>query len=208
MIGAAALEGWLCLGPDEPKGETTYVLTEEWLAPADGLPRDSALAELARCYLTGYGPADVRDFAAWAGLTLSVARKGWPPDGALVTMELEGKPLSMLRGESQPVRSASARKPVVNLLPAFDTYLLGYADRSQVVALEHQAQVYHGGQVVPVVLVDGLAAGVWRTERKGKRIEITARAFNTFEQTVIELIEAEAQDVGRFWGMPVDVKFA
>jgi hypothetical protein len=60
----------------------------------------------------------------------------------------------------------------VRLLPAFDTYLLGYADRSATVPPEHLARVWlGGGWLHPVVLVDGLAAGTWRLERRDVVVE-------------------------------------
>jgi hypothetical protein len=113
-----------------------------------------------------------------------------------------------LKAEGLHQPRAAGRKPVVNLLPAFDTYLLGYADRTQIVAPEHHSKVYHGGQVVPVVLVDGLAAGVWRYERTGKRLVISLREFGKFDSAVAEGIEAEADDIGRFWQIPVAIRIA
>jgi hypothetical protein len=98
---------------------------------------------------------------------------------------------------------APSSLPVVRLLPAFDTYLLGYGNRENVVRPEHQSEVYHGGQIVPVVLVDGLAAGTWRYERKGKRLAITARPFGDFDSAVSQGIEEEAEDIGRFFELPV-----
>jgi hypothetical protein len=58
---------------------------------------------------------------------------------------------------------------------------------------------------VPVVLVDGAAAGVWRyaqrVQRKGKRLDITVRAFAPFSPAVRDLIAGETEDIGRLWGM-------
>ena len=45
-------------------------------APPAGVDRDAALAELARRYLRGHGPACDRDLAAWSGLPLRDARAG------------------------------------------------------------------------------------------------------------------------------------
>jgi hypothetical protein len=61
--------------------------------------------------------------------------------------------------------------------------------------------VYHGGQTVPVVLIDGLAAGTWRYERRGKRMEISVAMFEACDGVVRDLIEKEADDIGRFMGM-------
>jgi hypothetical protein len=58
---------------------------------------------------------------------------------------------------------------------------------------------------VPVVLVDGEAAGVWRYEIKGKKISVEVRRFEAFDGRVKELVEAEAEDVGRFFGRALSI---
>ncbi len=93
-------------------------------------------------------------------------------------------------------------KRMVKLLPAFDTYLLGYADRSLLVSEQRRKNVYHGGQTLPVVLVDGAAAGTWRYERRGKRLAIEVKPFERLDDTSSGLVAEEAEDVARFLGLP------
>jgi len=202
LIGQAALEGIICTGPDRANGESTFVLLDDWIKPGKILAKDVALTELARRYLEGFAPADVRDFAAWSGLSLTEAKRGWTSlekDEKLVEVEVEKRKLSVLTA----LHSKADAPPVVRLLPAFDTYLLGYHGRSDLVSPKHQPEVYHGGQTVPVVLINGLAAGVWRYERKGKRLDITVKAFEKFDATITRLIAEEADDIGRFWKTPI-----
>jgi hypothetical protein len=51
----------------------------------------------------------------------------------------------------------------VRLLPHFDVYTIGYRPRERLVPAEHAPRVFRqaGGWISPVVLLDGLAAGVW-----------------------------------------------
>ena len=61
--------------------EQTFVLADDWLggrppASLTGERRAAALAELARRYLRGHGPASVADLALWAGLPQRDARAG------------------------------------------------------------------------------------------------------------------------------------
>ncbi len=91
---------------------------------------------------------------------------------------------------------------IVNLLPAFDAFVLGYADREYLVPEKWRKEVYHGGQTVPVVLVNGRAAGVWRYERQGKKLAINVHPFEPFDPVTRELVAAEAEDIGRFFGLP------
>ena len=76
LIFRAAQEGLLCQGPDQGK-QPAYVSFERWAGPLEPLPREEALARLARRYLSAYAPAGLADFAAWSGLKTGAARLGW-----------------------------------------------------------------------------------------------------------------------------------
>ncbi len=208
LIGLAALDGIVCLGPDRPNGESTYVLLDRWLGDQPVLERQAALTELAQRYLNGYGPATLKDFAGWSGLSMTDARQGW--ESALATYnyieaQTSDAALWLSASAADNLRQQANATPIVRLLPAFDTHLLGYANRDQLVRPQHQPEVYHGGQIVPVVLVDGLAAGVWRYERQRKRLTIRVRPFDAFDVKVQQGIAEEAEDIGRFFGLPVSV---
>ena len=71
----AELQGIICSGPRRG-AQFTYALVEERAAPAPVLTRDEALAELTRRYFTSHGPASIRDFVWWSGLTTPDARLG------------------------------------------------------------------------------------------------------------------------------------
>ncbi|HEY1641110.1 MAG TPA: winged helix DNA-binding domain-containing protein [Streptosporangiaceae bacterium] len=88
----ACLRGIAVRGPMAGR-EHAYALVRDWLGPPPApLDRDVALAELARRFLAGHGPATERDLAKWAGLPLRDARRGmaaigdeltsWPLDEA------------------------------------------------------------------------------------------------------------------------------
>jgi Winged helix DNA-binding domain len=205
LIAYAAHHGVLCLGTDRPNGKSTYVLLDRWVRQRKSLPRDSALAEFARRYVAGYGPATPGDFASWSGLTRADARQGWNLiRDQLVEIVVENHSLWAISAGKVAAKSVPSASSV-RLIPAFDTYILGYADRDYVVSPDHQRDVYHGGQTVPVVLVDGAAAGVWRYERRGKRLDITVRPFESFAPELRQLIREEADDIGGFWDVPVSL---
>jgi hypothetical protein len=144
------------------------------LDAGDPPPREAALAELGRRYAAAYGPADAGDLAAWSGLPLREAGTAWLP--------VEAAP-----GEP-------SERGLVRLLPAFDTYLLGYRSRDHVVAPRHAKLVWPGGGWIhPVVLVDGVAAGTWRRERG----EVKVRWFDGAPRGDVT---AEVEDVARFLG--------
>jgi DNA glycosylase AlkZ-like len=134
LLVRAALSGVVVLD-----AERRFVLAGERPPPPD---RDAALRELARRYAAAHAGADARDLAHWSGLPLSGARRG-------------------LRDLAPP---APPRGPVpLRLIPAYDELLLGWRDRTPVVAPEHARRVHPGGGLLrAVVLEDGRAAGTWQ----------------------------------------------
>ncbi len=77
VLLAASLRSDVVRGPMRG-GEHAFVAASDWLGDApEPLERSDALARLARRYLEGHGPADARDLAKWAGLTLGDARRGF-----------------------------------------------------------------------------------------------------------------------------------
>lgn len=75
MLWNVAYQGLICFGPMNGK-QQTIVLLEEWVPQFRELSYDESLYELARRYFTGHGLATVQDFAWWAGITLTDARRG------------------------------------------------------------------------------------------------------------------------------------
>lgn len=154
ILFSATLDGLVVRGPIVGR-EHAFVLAEEWLGPRRPVDRDRALAELARRYLAGHGPADARDLVKWAGITLRDARAGLDaiapslvqrPDGLL---DVAGR-----RPASPPW------PPPPRLLGAFDPLLLGWASR-ELVLEDPQEVLTTNGIIRPVVLIDGRAAGTW-----------------------------------------------
>jgi hypothetical protein len=191
----AGLRGLAVLGPLR-EGRPVLALTRDWLgeqppAALGGERREAALAELARRYLAGHGPAGAGDLAAWAGLPLRDARAGLR---ALDGLDDLGGGLVDLAGRDLP-----AARPPPRLLPAFDPWLLGWRDRAFAVAPGHARDVHPGGGVLrPVVTVAGVAAGTWSARRSAGRIGIALAPFRPLGAAAARALRAEAADVARF----------
>jgi hypothetical protein len=83
----------------------------------------------------------------------------------------------------------------VNLLPAFDQYVVG-APRGVPAALDpaHRADVYRPqGWLSPVLLVDGVIAGTWSVNGKGRRTGIVVEPFEPRSAAVAQRAESEAE---------------
>lgn len=211
ILGYLAQEGLLCLGPRAGK-QFTFALLDEWVPHARSLPRAEALAELARRYMSGHGPATVRDLAWWAGLTLGDARTALAAAAPhLVQEEMDGRTYYQAADapdrQDRPDISASAAADTVYLLPGFDEYLLGYSERSAVLDPQHAALTHPGGNGVlfPTFLIDGRVAGVWKRALKKGAVAITFSQFVPLSAAQKEAMAEAAQGYGRFLELPVVV---
>ncbi len=193
LIRRAGLEGILCVGPSR-NGKDAYVLLDDWIGSTRRLEERAALAELARRYLDGYGPASVRDFIAWSGLSASQARTAWNLlAGELVEFRVSAISTWMLKRRASLVRRRRRSKPTVRLLAAFDPYLLGYESRDLAVPPLYARRVHPGGGVLAATAItDGLAVGTWRLEKERQRGTIVVDPFEKPSAEVTVGLRAEA----------------
>ena len=176
LLGYAAARGLICRGPDRPGDEPTYALLDDWAPDAPGLSRDDALAELARRYLGGYGPAGRPDFGTWSGLPAADTRRAWELIAAeTVPVTAAGAELAALAGapladapltdtQANAQAGAQAAQAAASLAPRllghFDPLLMGYQDRDLILDPEHTKRIQAGGGFIqPTVLAGGRVAG-------------------------------------------------
>jgi hypothetical protein len=159
ILWRLAHESLVCFGPREGK-QQTFVLLDDWLPQAKRLPREEALGHLACRYFTGHGPATLADFAWWSGLTQSDARRALSVAGRRLDEEVVGSTSYWWMrspGPSLPPRSRAY------LLPAFDEFVVAYANRSAALASAHTVHLNAGGGIVnPTIVVDGRIVGTWK----------------------------------------------
>lgn len=202
VIHLAALQGYVCHGPVRGR-DATYVLRDDWLPPAPPpTAREAALAELARRYLQAHEPAGPADLAAWSGLGLREARAAWASAARDATeVQLAGE--SLWLREPLSATAGGAVETCVRLLPAFDTYLLGWRDRTLAVPAEYARRVNAGGGIIhPTVLVNGRVVATWRLSRTATGAAVTIDPFADLADSVLTGITAEAWDLTRFLGVP------
>jgi hypothetical protein len=136
---------------------------DRWLGAQRAEPREAAALLVAR-YLAGYGPASRADLLRFTALRVKDVQAGFEElEPKLVQLEAEdGRTLFDLRRAPRPVADTPAP---VRFLPEWDHLLLGYDDRTRVLAPEYRAAVIkNNGDVRPTFLVDGVVAGLWAYE--------------------------------------------
>jgi hypothetical protein len=189
LLGLASLRHQVVRGPVTGR-EQAFVLARDWLGPPPPpLERDVALAELARRYLAGHGPASAPDLAKWAGLPAGDVRRGLAAIGGSLTARPDG--LAQLA--AQP---ASAILPPPKLLGAFDPVLLGWAARTEIVGRDGQ-RIAGGGIIRPIALINGRAAATWGLAGG----EVALSPLRPLGGAESAALQAEAADVRRFLGL-------
>jgi hypothetical protein len=199
LVMYAELEGVVCSGPRRGK-QFTYALLSERAPEARTLPRDEALAELATRFFRGHGPATVRDFVWWSGLTTGDARRG----------------LEMIRARRDEVdgltywsAGPTTRPPVVDqtvdLLPIYDEYVVAYRDRA---AVPHaSAGVLARGRDAIIfqhpLVAAGQVAGTWRAVKNPQQVHVDIVPLRRLGAVERRAIAAAIARYSRFLESPV-----
>ena len=181
LLFKASLDGLVVRGPMLGR-KHAYVLVRDWLGEQRPLDRDRALPEFARRYLAGHAPADERDLARWAGISLRDARAGLAAiaDGA----------------DGRAGRGRSPELPPPRLLGAFEPCLLGWDSRADIVGDGPKNLVTVGGMFHPFAMVRGRAVASWKLVDGGLVLD----AFRRIAKADREALERDAADVARFLG--------
>lgn len=180
----ATLRGLVLRGPLKG-GEQAYVPAEDWVGPRVEPDRERALAELARRYLAGHGPAGARDLAKWAGIGLRDARAALAGVPGLVGLADD---LVALREAPHP-----DAPPPPRLMGPFDPLLLGWSSRADVIG-PHTGLVTTNGLFRPFALVEGRAVATWRLAAG----RLTIEPLEPVPEPVLTALETDAADVRRF----------
>jgi DNA glycosylase AlkZ-like len=193
----AELDGVICSGPLRGN-QFTYALFDERVRHARALPRDAALAELARRYFTSHGPAQLRDFVWWSGLKTLDAREGIEAAGRDLAREtIDGK--EYWCASSGPARRRPSR--AAYLLPLYDEYLIAYKDRSA--SLDAPLWKWAAGSdpFSSAIAIDGRVVGRWRRrvvkDRATIDVEFPRRLAKTDERLLADAIDRFRAFLGR-----------
>ncbi|OKI34456.1 hypothetical protein A6A25_24565 [Saccharothrix sp. CB00851] len=200
----ASFQGRLVFGPGEGRF-VRFTDPRTWLG-VDLEARDRAVEEVALRFLAQQGPATREDFARWWGVSPADGGRVFKALGErIVPLDVEGA-AHWVRAED--LENLRAAEPVrtVRLLPAFDQYV--------VAATRHATHLLDGGTpekvyrpqgwLSPVLMVNGMLAGVWSQERTGGRTTVTVEPFRSLSAAARKAVLSE---VDRLPG-PIEVHWA
>ena len=210
LLKPSAFAGDVCFAPSAGQ-KVRFTHPAEWLGEWPAVEPAAGAAELTRRYLAAYGPATREEFARWFGSSSAAqAEKLIRALGDEVAqVDLAGVPAWMLTAD---VGEAAAAEPagVVRLLPAFDHYVVAAPrDRDAVLPEALRGRVYRPqGWLSPVLAVDGRMAGVWRHERKGRRLTVTVEPFGRLPAGARRGAEDEAERLAAYLGGELSLTWA
>ena len=180
LLGTLCRHGWLVLGP--LAGNQQLIATfEQWIPVSRRLDREEATGEFLLRYVRSHGPATLRDFAWWTQLPLTEVRAaaGRVRD-ELVELSFEGAGYWLSPEAAALLDSGVPGARSVHLLPGFDEFVLGYTDRSAVLAPEHSDLIVPGGNGVfrKTVVAAGQVVGTWALRGTGAGAAVVPELFD------------------------------
>ena len=205
----ASFRGRLCSAPSED-GRVRFTTPAAWVH-GDIETHDSleALREVTRRFLAAYAPLTGRDLAPWWGGSSPArgARMLEALGEEAVELDVEGERGWVLARDLRKLASAEPSR-TARLIPAFDPWVVG-ASRQAAALLRgrHRNRVYRPqGWISPVLLVNGRMAGVWRHERRGKRLRVELEPFGRLPAWALAELEAEAERLAAFLGGELELR--
>jgi hypothetical protein len=161
-----------------------------WSAAADQARPSAAAAraELARRWLSAFGPALVSDLQWWTGLTAGQVKQALTQLD-VTEVNLDGGPGIMLASDEQDLDAQPAPEPWAALLPALDPTAMGWRERTWYVG-EHTAALFdRSGNIGPTAWWDGRIVGGWAQRKDG---EIAVRLLEDAGAEADAALTAEA----------------
>lgn len=204
IIGHLARLGYICHGSHQGK-QPTYVWLDSWIPKTAPIEKDEALAKLALTYFKSHGPATLKDFVWWSGLRVVDAKVAI----ALISHNLlEQRIADSIFWMVPELPEKMIEKKAIFLLPGFDEYMLGYANRTWVIAEADLSKIIPGnnGVFMPTIVIDSRVSGVWKRTITTKGIEINLFPFDNVVSKVLDRVKTEAERYGAFMERKVLLK--
>lgn len=170
----AETEMIVCNGAKRNK-QFTYSLFDRKVPAAGSIHRDEALARLASRYFASHGPATIKDFSWWSGLSVANAKNALE----LVKNDFNSE---IINSETYWFIDVEIEKPVTGtdifLLPAYDEFAVGYTDRSALIESNYRSKVNVKDLIFsPIIISNGKVIGTWKKRIKGKEVNIETMLF-------------------------------
>jgi hypothetical protein len=200
----AELDAIVCSGARRGK-QFTYALLEERVAPVKKLEREEALVELVRRYFTSRGPATMKDFVVWSGLTMADVKKGIE----MLKPKLEHEVVdSQTYWFAEPTSPNTRASKTAHLLPIYDEYVMGYKDRSAILGvLEKESLDASSIAFDNIIVMDSMLIGSWKRTLSKSEVVVETNFNVPLTKTIQQAVAKAVERYGKFLGLsPVMVQ--
>jgi hypothetical protein len=157
-----------------------------------------------RRFFTMWGPATLKDFTWWSGLTVTDAKKGMKElESSFEHEEIGGQ--SCWFPDTVPHKQPAA--PTAYLLPAYDEYFIGYKDRSAIgariggVSPEALARALYAN----IVFVNGEVVGGWRRVETRDAVQVQLDLVVPITKKEERALAAAAKGFAKFLGKGLEL---
>lgn len=200
----AELEGLICNGMVKGN-KTTYSLLPERVPVRKRLSREESLAELAKRYFVSHGPATIRDFAWWSGLSLKDSHKAFEAIRKDFLEETIDSDKYWMKNKRPGLKNNSP----VFLLPAYDEFLISYQNRSAALkgGMDKTSIISQNGIFRPIIVINGKVCGLWRKLSEKNRILIEVNLPIHFYENRESLFEEKTNQLSQFYNTDVKLIF-
>ncbi len=197
IIMWAELDSLICSGPRRGK-QFTYALVDDRIPKSGKINRDEALYKLSLKYFTSHGPAKLKDFSWWSGLTIKEATQGLDSIKSKLTSEtVNGKDYYFVNKKMTKATSTQAF-----LLSIYDEYTISYKDRGDMSDYrEIEKMIMMGNALTAVIIIDGRTRGIWKRTIKKDKVEIKISPFKKLNSDEKIALEKAAEKFGEFLGL-------
>lgn len=213
IVGEAELDGVICSGPRIGKPsfakasagkQFTYMLLEERAPKTKDISREEALFELTKRYFQSHGPATMKDFSWWSGLSMLDVKKGIELNKPSLENEIvEGKTYYFFSTKYLPMSKE------IYLLPNYDEYTIAFKERELFFNPEDSKNLPPVGRATPfahTIMQDGRIIGMWKRELKKDTVTVIPQFFKKPGQEEKEGLIKAVEKFGMFLNLKTEVK--
>ncbi len=193
----AELAGVIVSGPRRGRHHT-YLPFEARVPAAPERSREEDVAELVRRYFTSHGPATVRDFAWWSGLTMADGRAGIAACGEALAREEAPDGTVWISSATARLDGDDDGGAAAFLLGTYDELVVGHRDLRNAYADGRATNDLLRRRIV----IDGVTVGGWTRRLARREVTIEAGLDAPLGEAGDAALAAAADRFGAFHGLP------
>jgi hypothetical protein len=202
MIRASTIKGLMFGKPEKPsiRQYVSYrkISNNQW--KKSDVARIAALSDLIMRYFRYYGPATIKDFCHWSGLTQKSIGEAWPNE-RLMSLNFSGRNYFLAHDDPDLHSSFSSDyfEDKVFLLGKFDPLFVSYHHKDWIINDEQKKLIWiSAGHVESVILSGTEVIGTWRHSLKGRQMTVQLFPFRGISKNELQQIQKKAEELAIF----------